>query len=786
MTGYRIPESVGEDIQGFAAKHAQFLAGELDPLVFKTIRVPFGIYEQRKPDTYMVRIKLAGGLATPLQLAALADIARDHGDGRIHVTTRGGAQIHNVGKADFMAVIEALAKAGLTGRGGGGNTVRNITADPLAGIAEDEAFDVGPHAVAMTEFMLAQTDSYALPRKFKIAFSGSPADRGGATFIDLGFIAKIEGGQRGFRVFVGGGMGAHSRVGDVFCEFLPEGEIFLLAQAVKAVFNERGNRKNKHAARLRFLVEEHGLETFKEWVAQKQAELRGQIEAWPLPAFAEAAPVDAAVDVPQEPEARLWWSRFARPQRQKGRFTAKVPLLLGDLPHEKARQLALQLKGAGDDVLRFCADQNLQLRNLSAAQLQALHPLLREVSPLQQKAPVVGGIVVCTGAATCQLGLTMPRGALPAIEKALSGSGIDLDAVGDVRIHLSGCPNNCGRHTIADLGFFGKLLREGGVPYPAYTVLAGAKIGEGQTRFARRLGDISAFHLPRFVAETLKSWLAAKGRHACFADWVDAEGEARIQEILRDLAAVPSFDEDKNPYFDWSAKELFSLKGRGTGECSAGMYDLIEADKKALKAALREPAKDWQAIRLLAARMLLVARGEDARDEAGVLLAFKTQFIDSGLVEARFGAALEGQADDRAAGLAEAVLALYESMDNTLQFAKEKKAGEEAKPEAGAGKAAPEGQKAKAAARALASTKAPQAPESPVARFKDYRGVACPMNFVKVKMDLAQLQAGDILEILLDGGAPIENVPASVKGEGHAVLGQAQEGAAWRVRIQKK
>ncbi|MDR0997391.1 MAG: sulfurtransferase TusA family protein [Zoogloeaceae bacterium] len=762
MSGYRIPESVAEDVKGFARQHARFLAGELDSLVFKTIRVPFGIYEQRKPDTYMVRVKLAGGLITPRQLAALADIAEDYGDGRIHVTTRGGAQIHYVDKQNFVAVIDALARAGLTGRGGGGNTVRNISADPLAGIAEDEVFDVTPHAVALTEFMLAQQDSYALPRKFKIAFSSSLADRGGATFIDLGFIARIENGARGFRVFVGGGMGAHSRLGDVFCDFLPETEIFLLTQAVKAVFDARGNRKNKHAARLRFLIEENGLSTFKAWVAQKQDELRGQIAPWPWPDLPEAPEAAAEEEVPLTPEEHVWWSRFVMPQRQPGHFTAKVPLLLGDLPHEKARQLAAQLDQAGADVIRFRADQNLQLRHLSAGQLKALYPLLCDLSVLQQKAPVIGDIVVCTGAATCQLGLTMPRGALPAIEKALSAAGIDLDALGELRIHLSGCPNNCGRHTIADLGFFGKLLRQDGVPYPAYTVLSGAKIGEGVTRFARRIGDISAFHLPRFIVETLKGWLAAKEKHAQFADWLDAEGEAHLRAILQDLACVPPFEEDKNPYFDWSAKELFSLKGRGTGECSAGMYDLIEADKKALKAALREKAPDWPTIRLLAARMLLVTRGEDARDEAGVLAAFKTQFIDSGLIDAPFGALLSGAADARAADLADAVLALYDTMDNTLQFA----------------------------AKADAPKPAPAQPQAVaaggVARFKDYRGVACPMNFVKTKMDLAQLQSGEILEILLDDGAPIDNVPASVKGEGHAILAQTQEGAAWRVRIEKR
>jgi sulfite reductase (ferredoxin) len=773
MTAYTIPKEVTEDFIAFSRQYNDFIGGKLDAPAFKTYRVPFGIYEQRETDTYMVRVKLAGGLITPKQLYTLGELAERYGHKKVHVTTRGGAQLHYIKIDHFLPVIEALHKVGLTGRGGGGNTVRNITADPYAGIAQDEIFDVTPHAVALTETMLALKDSYALPRKFKIAFSGSPADRGGATYIDVGFIAKIKDEQRGFRVFVGGGMGAKSRLGDSLIDFLPEGDIFILSQAIKELFNEKGNRRNKHQARLRFLIEELGLESFKKLVIEKMAALRASdVQPLTITPYPELLPRDTDLLPILNEEQSLWWQRFVVPQKQKGYYSVKVPLLLGDISSDHAKELAtlIQTLSSSDDVIRFAANQNVYLRNFTANQLLTLYPLIRRISPLHNKSPLIGNIVVCTGAATCQLGVTIPRGALLPIERALTNANIDLDALNDFKIHLSGCPNSCGKHAVADLGFFGKLLRKNGMPYPAYNILVGAKIGEDETRFARKITDISAFHLPSFVVSVLKTWLPLKDQYRSFADWIDQGGESVIVDLAAALADIPDFDEDKNPYFDYSAKELFSLKGRGAGECSAGMYDLIEADKKALTAALRAPLTDdnLKTIRLLSARMLLITRGEEARNEEDVLRAFKKSFVDSGLISSTFTPLLVGTPSPEVVKLAEAVIRLYGTMDHTLRFAVERKVGKTPIP-------------------ATTTISPPlHTNDDTIHRFKDYRGVACPMNFVKTKMDLAQMKSGELLEIVLDDGAPIDNVPQSVTAEGHTILSQTRQGDVWHVKIRKK
>ena len=764
MSGYVIPKAVDDDFITFKKQYNDFLNGSLDALVFKTIRVPFGIYEQREPDTYMVRIKLAGGVITPKQLLELFNLSEKYANSILHITTRGGIQLHYVKIEDFLTVIEALHNIGLTGRGGGGNTVRNITADPYAGVAKDEVFDVTPHTLALTSKMLSKKDSYALPRKFKITFSGSSADRGGATFIDVGFIAKIEDGKKGFRLFVAGGMGAKSKVGYPLIDFLPENEIFLFSQAIKEVFDERGNRKNKHAARLRFLFEELGSEEFKKLVDKKILKIRDEgnwdIE---LKEISEVAPIKNA-DFPMlNSEEQLWWDRYTQPQKQEGYFSAKIPLSLGDLHSSEAKRFVLELeKIANDrDVIRFGSDQNIYIRNLTAKELISLYPILKETLPLTTKPTIIGDSVVCTGAATCQLGITIPRGAIKAIEKKLLKEELDLDELKGFKIHMSGCPNSCGRHAIADIGFFGKVMRKGSNPYPAYNVLVGAKIGEDITRFGKKVADISAYHLPSFTAQLLKLWIEAKKMYSSFSDWVDSKGEQQILELAQKYEDIPSFDEDKNPYYDYFSNEIFSLKGRGVGECSAGMYDLIEADKKALMLALKEDftEENLTNIRLYTARMLLITRGEEARSEVEVLTAFKKYFIDTHLISANFTPLLEGSAVKEVVGLANAVIELYGTMDNSLKFAAELKSIEP--------KEMSVAQKAD--------------------RFKDYRGVACPMNFVKTKMDLAQMGSGDILEILLDDGAPIDNVPRSVASEGHIVEKQTQQDEGyWLVRIRKK
>lgn len=677
---YSIPQSVlRDDYEFFASNYDAFCNGKLDDLTFKTIRVSFGIYEQRKPNTYMVRIKTHGGVISPSQLITLGELARDYADPKIHVTTRGGVQLHYAKLENLKEIVQKLHAIGLTGRGSGGNTVRNIVGDPLSGIAKDDVFDILPHTNVLTTKMLGLKDSYNLPRKFKIAFSSSSADRAHASITDVGYIAKIQNGKRGFSVWIAGGMGAQSRLGFKLFDFLPENEIYLLAQAIKQVFDRTGNRKNKHAARLRFVAKKLGEEELARLITEEMEEMR-QSDDWEVNIESNnfSLPKITPEKLPaMTKEQELWWSRFVREQKQEGYYYVKIPLQLGDIPHEAARNLAQKLIdfNAHETTICFTSNQNMYLRHLKPSELLSLYPIITDFSTQSKKPTIIGDMVACTGAATCQLGITRPRGATLKIEEYLHEKGLDLDALQGFRINMSGCPNSCGNHATANLGFFGKVLREGERPYPAYNVLVGAIIEEGKTRFARKIAEVAAYYVPQFVYEVLKTYIAAKAEYGSFESWVDNVGEEIIIGIAQKYKQVPSFEENSKPYYDYSSDEVFSLKGRGSGECSAGMYDLIEADKKALIEAIKQAQDsegDYTLIRLLACRMLLVAKGEEARDEAGVINAFQRLYIDSGLIDREFSEILDGSADRRAIDLGNAVIALYATMDNSLKFAKER------------------------------------------------------------------------------------------------------------------
>lgn len=258
-----IPENLNKEIDELSLLIEKFKNGEIDKTELKVHRVPFGIYEQRKSNTYMIRVRCTAGIITPLQLELLSWVSQQYGGNAVHITTRQEVQIHDIAIDSLIPVIKSLKYAGLSSRGGGGNTVRNIVASVDSGIDPDEVFDISPYAIALTSRFVSESDSWGLPRKFKLAFSNSPEDTAGATITDLGFIAVIKDGRKGFKVYCAGGMGAKSAQGKLLFEFIPENDVYLVAEGMKLLFNKFGNRKNRHAARIRFLWEKTGGDEFK-------------------------------------------------------------------------------------------------------------------------------------------------------------------------------------------------------------------------------------------------------------------------------------------------------------------------------------------------------------------------------------------------------------------------------------------------------------------------------------------------------------------------------------------
>jgi sulfite reductase (ferredoxin) len=779
LKAYDIPDTLGAEIDELESLIAAFRRNTVTETELKAHRVPFGIYEQRAKGTYMVRVRCTAGIITPSQLKRVAELSLQFASGTLHATTRQEIQVHEVVIDDLIPVIRELAKVGLSTRGGGGNTVRNITAPWDSGVSQGENFDVSPYAVALTSAMIARHDSWLLPRKYKIAFSGSEKNALFATVNDLGLIAQIHDGTPGFRVFVAGGMGRLSQPGNLLHDFVPASEIFLIAEAIKRLFSKHGNRKNKHAARLRFLWNSLGRERFIAFYEEEKACLRGEgVENLVARDIINQASQPATVRpmVETSAEFETWKKRHVGNQKQSGAHTVRIPLLFGIIGAEKARDLADSLVPFGDNTIRFTHDQNLGLRNIPSEYLGNVYAAARKTSELSNSATLFGNAVACAGASTCQLGICRSRGALQAVIDRLKSSSVDLEKLTDLRIHISGCSNTCGQHMIADLGFFGKVGRKGQHSFPAYSIVAGAALDTvGNARLAEKVDEINARDLPAFAEEILGHYDARKSSYAGFLAYLNAEGRDAIRKSCNRFREVPSFEIDRNYYRDWGDAEIFSLAGKGTGECSAGLFDLIEIDLarlRQIRSAVSGKSNDNSTdkalydLALISARMLLITRGAEAATEAEVFDLFAKLFIGKKLITARFLPLVEKARAKEPDGLvplqsevtalADAVEKLYLGMDNSLQF--NTSGGEVAK--------SPE-----------AVTKADL--------VRDFRGVACPMNFVKTKMALAGLKSGQILEIALDNGEPVENVPRSVAEEGHMIISTDRIENYWRVMIRK-
>ena len=778
---YLLPDTTSDDIKYFGNLIDEFLEGKIEPIKFKATRVPMGIYEQRKDGTYMVRIRCAGGFITPEQLKGVTQIAHNYNSNLIHITTRQEIQIQNLGLKDTLYVLQNLKEIGLSSKGGGGNTVRNVISAVNTGIEKDEVFDVSPYVYDITTKLVAEPDSFTLPRKFKLAFSNTEADNGLAKFNDLGFIARIRDGKKGFGVYLGGSVGNKPMVGYELFEFAPDSDILYIAEAAKTFFSQHGNRKNKHKARLRYVFYRLG----KDEVFRLFFELYNELKATKDLNYT-SRPVPVITKTPSfgpttaySADFNKWKERYVTAQKQEGLFSIIVPFEHGNASNATLAKIADFAAGFGNDVIRFSVRQNLHLRNIPEEYLANAYQVLVANAVEVQSPLIINTLVACTGADTCRLGICLSKGASAALKKRLQKNTFDLDKVSDIRINISGCPNSCGQQIAADLGFFGKVSRNDRM-FPAYHVVAGAKLGK-DAKLADVLGEISAYDLPEFTSDVLQTYLSKTNNKISFSEYANADGQKDIIALLDKYATVPSFADDKNYYFDWGAEDIFSLAARGVGECSAGLFDMIEVDLATIqqsKTAFNESTDNVEKNALLykiiyaSSRMLLITRGEEPKTTKDVFSSFINTFIDARLVNGIYREVVELARDnssfdfnlkqDTIIDLAESVIALYEGMDDSLQFKNTSQLIEKLESEV------------------------QKSSNNSVVRTKDFRGVACPMNFVKTKVELAMLSSGDKLEVLLDDGAPIQNVPGSLRGEGHKVLEEKRVGEYWSVIVEKK
>lgn len=503
-----------KDVDLFAEMLGKFERAELTPDEWRAFRLVNGVYGQRQDDVTMIRVKIPQGILTVPALRALAEVARRYANGRGHVTTRQNIQFHFVKMSQAEEVLRFCADAGMTTREACGNAVRNVTGSPWAGVLPGEPFDPTPYAEALTRHLLRGPWSSKLPRKFKIAFGGSSGgDDVGAAFHDLGFLARTDAeGRHGFRLTIGGGLATLRRNGILAHEFLPIEELFEASEAVVRVFNRTGNREQRHKARLKFVIDRLGAEGFLAEYQQERALIRAEggrpyVAPPPAPPLelerSQLAPSNLSV-----PDA--FRRTNVRAQKQPGYVAVSVKLTLGDMDAAQFDAVAaMAAKFGAEHEVRLTADQDLVFRFVAEEQLGALHAELVAAGLADAGAHTVLDVTSCPGAMSCKLAVTQSRGLASLVQQHLEARPELAAKAAGLVIKASGCPNSCGLHHVAGLGFQGGMKKVGGRALPLYHLYVGGRVDADEAHFghigakipARRSGEAVEQLIELFVAE---------------------------------------------------------------------------------------------------------------------------------------------------------------------------------------------------------------------------------------------------------------------------------------------
>ncbi|MBL8631629.1 MAG: nitrite/sulfite reductase [Myxococcales bacterium] len=513
------------DIEEFVSTLERYEKGELSAEEWRAFRLLRGVYHQRQSDVQMLRVKVPQGILSATQLRALALVAARDGDGQCDVTTRQNFQFHNIRLAHIERAMYTLADVGMTTREACGNSIRTVTACPLAGVDPEEVFDVTPYADAFTRYLLRGPLSSSLPRKFKVAFEGCHRGCVRAPINDLAFVARTSpSGQPGFVVLCGGGTSTLPRSGGVLVDFLPGEELLSLSEAVVRVFHREGNRKNRHRARIKWVIEKLGFPSFKELILVEWQKVKAEAIA-ALPFDPQQPPVEPAPAQPVVPERASsalalhdpsfvrWQTSNVRSQKQPGFSAVTVTLPMGALTATQLQLLADLTERFGDGFARTTVEQNITLRYVPTEAVPALYEALAANHLATTGAGHFSDVVSCPGAQTCAIAVTTSRQMGRVLRQHLSGLG-DAPGLRGASIHLSGCPNGCGQHHVATIGLQGGLRKLGGKALPVYHLGVGGGIDNDRAHFTRLVGKLPAQRGPQAIDRLLSLWKSERQHDA--------------------------------------------------------------------------------------------------------------------------------------------------------------------------------------------------------------------------------------------------------------------------------
>lgn len=642
---------VEKDIIELERKIRLFKEGKIDEERFRSLRLARGVYGQRQPGVQMVRIKLPYGKMSVNQLRRICDVSDEYSTGNLHITTRQDIQIHYVSLDRTPELWAQLEKDQVTLREACGNTVRNVTASPMAGIDPAEPFDVTPYADTFFNYFLRNPICQEMGRKFKVSFSSSDEDTAFAFMHDLGFIPKVkkdENGNdiRGFKIMIAGGLGAQPIHAQLAYDFLPANEIIPFAEAVLRIFDRYGERQKRFKARFKFLMKQKGLEEIFRLIEEERKGLPSrqyeidlsQEEKVVLPHDTELP----HVEIDNEDAYNTWYQSNVFAQKQKGFCAVALKIHLGDLSTEKARLLAdIVEKVAGDDM-RLTVNQGLILRYVKEQHLSYLYKMLVELNLADPGFDSTMDVTACPGTDTCNLGISSSTGISKALENIMREEYPELVHNKSLKIKISGCMNACGQHTIAGIGFHGSTIKVKNHVAPALQVLLGGGIlGNGKGVFAEKVIKIPSKRGLDAFRWIMDDYESQQNEGEYFHDYFRRQGKKYFYELLKKLGDTDNIKPEE--FIDWGHEDTFQPE-IGVGECASVIIDLVatliyETKEKVENAEEAFHQGQWAdsiyhsyTTFVNGAKALLVSQDVKTNTQASIIKDFDVHFVQKGLI----------------------------------------------------------------------------------------------------------------------------------------------------------
>jgi sulfite reductase (ferredoxin) len=635
---------VEKDIIDLEKKIRAFREGTIHDEKFRSLRLARGIYGQRQPGVQMIRIKLPFGKVSFKQILRIADISDEYASSNLHLTTRQDIQIHYVSLDKTPELWAKLELDDITVREACGNTVRNITASPTAGIDPKEPFDVSPYAYGTFEYLLRNPVNQDMPRKFKISFSSSDDDTAFSFAHDVGLIPKINAnGERGFKVMLGGGLGAQPMLANLVEEFLPEDQLVPYIESMLRVFDRYGERTNRNKARLKYLIQKLGLEEVLrlaqvERTANKVKIYKINRDAVALPNIPKPTGLEGIVPV-DELKYQQWLDTNVFEQKQPGYYGVYIKVLKGDIPTPQARKLVEVLRPLVADEIRITANQGLMLKYVTKEALPALFNGLTEIGMAAAGFDSVADVTTCPGTDTCNLGISNSMTFASVVEDLIYKEYADLIYNRDIKIKISGCMNSCGQHSMAQIGFHGSSLKAGARVLPSMQVmLGGGIVGDGVGRAGDRVIKIPSKRATDVLRTLLNDYKANATDTENYHNYYDRQGKDYFYQMLKPLADLTTLTDEE--FVDWGHIETYA-SAIGVGECAGVVIDLVatliyEADEKMEWANASYEAGSWAdaiyhgySVLISAAKALLLDKSINSSTHGGIIREFDAQYIDT-------------------------------------------------------------------------------------------------------------------------------------------------------------